>query len=479
MRDRLLTRPVGFRSPLAAFAMACLGALCACGGGSDDGGSASSPAGGTALSAAAQLGQKVFADTALSQSGQQSCATCHVQAFAFASDPGSAGPDHGSPVALGGVGMTLPGFRNTPSLTYLSFSPNFYFDADGGPNGGFFRDGRAATLADQAVMPFTSEFEMANADAAAVLAKLKTRPYLPDFEALYGTAVLADPAAALNRIGQALAAFEREASQFRPFTSKYDFWQKGRAALTAQELHGLALFNGATKGNCAACHPSTSADGVTPPLFTDFSYDNLGVPRNPAIPANVPASAPAYTPHDSDDGIESYYDLGVCGPFRDDGGINLSGACGQFKVPTLRNIALTAPYFHNGRFDTLEQAIGFYVRRDTNPEEWYPVSDDGGVVKFDDLPAVYGGRFVVKAGVAGSDAGYYGNVNTLEIPYDRHIGDAPALSPDEIEDVIAFLCTLTDGYDPTHPGAQVLPAQCQSAAGMAATFSSTSTKQKP
>ncbi len=98
-----------------------------------------------------------------------------------------------------------------------------------------------------------------------------------------------------------------------------------------------------------------------PPLFTDFSYDNLGVPRNAAIPAN-------------DD--PTYFDLGLCGPFRDD----LATArdlCGAFKVPTLRNIALTAPYFHNGRFATLAQALAFYVRRDTNPEEWYSV-DVGG-----------------------------------------------------------------------------------------------------
>jgi cytochrome c peroxidase len=133
-------------------------------------------------------------------------------------------------------------------------------------------------------------------------------------------------------------------------------------------------------------------------------------------------------------------------------------------VPTLRNVAVTAPYFHNGRFTTLKDAIGFYVRRDTNPEEWYPTAADGSVTKFDDLPAAYGGQFVVKAGVVGSDAGYVGNVNTGEIPYNRSIGDKPALSTDEIDDVVTFLCTLTDGFDPARPTAQVLPAQCQAAA---------------
>jgi cytochrome c peroxidase len=442
---------------MLALALAAL--LAACGGG--DGRSAPPTSSGATLSATALLGQKIFADKALSASGQQSCASCHVGSSAFAEDASASGPDHGSPVPLGGLNMNLGGFRNTPSLMYTSLTPAFFFDSGGGPNGGFFRDGRAATLADQAVMPFTSSFEMANADAAEVVGRLKTRPYLADFVALYGQAVLDDPATALARMGQAVAAFESEAPSFNPFSSKFDAFQRGQAQLTAQELRGMGLFNNATKGNCSACHPSTSADGATPPMFTDFSYDNLGIPRNPLIAANN-AGAPGYVPVNSTDGVQTYYDLGVCGPFREQT-LNLAASCGQFKVPTLRNIAVTAPYFHNGRFTTLKDAIGFYVRRDTNPEEWYPTSPDGSVTKFDDLPAAYGGQFVVKAGVVGSDAGYTGNVNTGEIPYNRAIGDTPALSPDEIDDVITFLCTLTDGYDPANPNAQVLPAQCQAA----------------
>ncbi len=430
------------------------------------GGSDTTPPDSGTLSAAAQLGQKIFADKALSASGQQSCSSCHVAASAFAEDATASGVDHGSPVPLGGLAMNLTGFRNTPSLMYAALTPAFSVGSDGGPVGGFFRDGRAKTLADQAVLPFTTSFEMANADAAAVVTLLKTRPYLADFAALYGSAVLDDPTTALARMGQALAAFETEDPGFAPFSSKYDYFLKGQATLTAQEQRGLGLFNDATKGNCGACHPSTSADGKTPPMFTDYSYDNLGVPRNGLIPANGP-SAPSYTPANSTDGVQTYYDLGVCGPFREQA-LNFFSICGKFKVPTLRNIAATAPYFHNGRFTTLVDAIGFYVRRDTNPEEWYPTADDGSVTKFDDLPAVYGGQFVVQAGVVGSDKGYLGNVNTLEIPYNRLIGDAPALSVDDINDVITFLCTLTDGYDPTHPGAQVLPAQCQAAASAAA-----------
>src|SRR6185503_18873961 len=105
----------------------------------------------SSLSAAALLGQKIFSDTALSVSGQQSCASCHVAQYAFSAYPTPSGPDHGLPVALGGPDMDQPGFRNTPSLMYLSYAPAFFLDADGSPHGGFFRDGRAATLADQAI----------------------------------------------------------------------------------------------------------------------------------------------------------------------------------------------------------------------------------------------------------------------------------------------------------------------------------------
>ena len=446
----------GIRPQLPAALL--LGAvLSACSGGGSGSGAASG------LSPAAKLGQQIFADTALSTSGKQSCATCHVARFAFAEDNSGNGPDGNSPVPLGGTGMNETGFRNTPSLMYASFAPAFYFDGDGGPNGGFFRDGRAATLADQAQDPFTTAFEMGNADNAAVVAKLKTRPYIGDFEALYGADVLNNPDTAMQRVGAAIAAFETEGEQFHPFSSKFDAVNAGKARFTAQEANGFALFNNPTKGNCAACHPSTSANGSTPALFTDFSFDNLGVPRNADIPANSDSAAPPYTPVNSDDSVHSYYDLGICGPLRAPDGRNLSGVCGQFKVPTLRNIALTAPYFHNGRFASLKDALGFYVRRDTNPDQFYPTAGDGSVTKFDDLPALYGGLFVVNVNDPNSDANYVGNVNTGEIPYNRRLAGEPALTADEINDVIAFLCTLTDGYDPANPTALSLPAQCTAA----------------
>ncbi len=105
--------------------------------------------------------------------------------------------------------------------------------------------------------------------------------------------------------------------------------------------------------------------------------------------------------------------------------------CGAFKVPSLRNVAQRQVLFHNGRFTSLKEALTFYGQRDTNPEKWYPLDAAGSVRKFDDLPAAY-----------------RGNVNTTEAPYNRKPGDAPALTDAEIDDVVAFLRVLSDGYAP-------------------------------
>jgi cytochrome c peroxidase len=362
-----------------------------------------------ALSEMASLGEQIFEDRSLSASGNMACSTCHDPSHAFA------GAD-AAPVPLGGVGFNLPGVRNAPSLQYLVFNPAFHFERDGTPVGGFDRDGRAATLAEQARRPLLSINEMANASPAEVVYKLSHATYAATFRQLFGAQIFSDDETALARALLAIQQYEREDSgEFAPFSSKYDSFLVGKAQLGAQELRGLQLFNDPARGNCAACHPSGRGNDGSAPLFTDFSYDNLGVPRNYSIPANA----------DPD-----YYDLGLCGPQRTDLA-ERADLCGAFKVPTLRNITLTAPYFHNGRFQTLREAIGFYARRDTNPGEWYPLGSDGTLQKFDDLPA-----------------SYHGNVNTTEVPYNRHLGDVPALSPADIEDIVAFLQTLTDGYNP-------------------------------
>jgi len=387
-------------SRLLAFGLAA--AACGCGGGAPD---AAAPA----LTPAAALGEKIFSDESLSASGRMSCATCHDPAHAF----GSSDPD--VVVPSGGPSLATPGFRKAPSLRYLDRTPQFFFADDGTPTGGFNRDGRAATLADQAERPFLAPHEMANATPEAVVAKLRAAPYADEFRSVFGADILDGPDGAFERMRFALELFEREDPRFHPFDSKYDLYLAGRAQLTPRELQGLALFNDPDKGNCASCHPSARGADDSPPLFTDFTYDNLGVPRNPAIPANADPS---------------YFDLGLCGPFRTDLA-QRTDLCGAFKVPTLRNVAIDAPYFHNGRFRTLRDAVTFYVQRDTNPEKWYPRGADGTIDKFDDLPPPY-----------------RANVNTSEVPYNRKPGEAPALSPEEVELVVEFLGTLTDGYRP-------------------------------
>lgn len=374
-------------------------ALAACGGGSAPSSSESAPS-------AASLGEKIFKDLSLSASGRQSCASCHDPASAHAQTNSLA-------VQLGGANLDVPGFRAVPSLRYLNLTPAFFFDRDGTPTGGFNHDGRAQTLAEQAARPFLAPHEMANASKADVIARLKHTPYAAEFQRAFGTDIFADPDSAFDRVLFALQQYQKEDESFHPFDSKYDYFLAGLIRLTDAEMRGLALFNNPNKGNCAACHPSARQADGTPPLFTDFTYDNLGVPRNLAIPATADAS---------------YFDLGLCGPDRTD----LAGRtalCGAFKVPTLRNVATRKVFFHNGRFTSLRDALRFYVRRDTNPEEWYPLDSNGQPMKFNDLPPQYAG-----------------NVNTTEAPYNRQPGMPPALSDDEIDDLMQFLNTLTDGY---------------------------------
>ena len=359
-----------------------------------------------ALSTVARLGERIFNDLSLSASGRVSCASCHVAAFAHA-------PDNPLPVQPGGISLTLAGTRASPSLRYLQENPAFSFDKNGAPVGGFMRDGRASSLAEQAELPFLGAREMANSSKAEVITHLRQTNYAESFRAVFGADIFERPDAAFSRIGFALQQYQKEAPEFAPFNAKYDQFLAGKATLSPNELRGLALFNDRSKGNCIACHPSTKSSDGKPPLFTDFSYDNLGVPRNPLI---------------ADNADRAYVDLGLCGPNRTDL-ITRPDLCGKFKVPTLRNVATRRAFFHNGRFTTLRDALGFYVRRDTNPDEWYPRAADGSIDKFDDLPAQY-----------------KTNVNRTEAPYNRQPGMQPALSDAEIDDVIAFLGTLTDGY---------------------------------
>ncbi|TPM38083.1 c-type cytochrome [Mesorhizobium sp. B2-3-4] len=361
------------------------------------------------------LGQKMFFDPALSASGKQACSSCHDPHHAF-------GPASASPVEMGGPDLDRPGVRAVPSLRYLQAAPAFtehFYDSedegdesvDNGPTGGLTWDGRADHGKDQAKIPLLSPFEMANKDAAAVAAGLRKAAYADDFKAAFGDDVFDRPDDALAAAAEALGTFEQSPADFYPYSSRYDAFLAGKATLSAQELHGRELFEDETKGNCASCHLSEPANDGEPPQFTDFGLIAIAVPRNPAIPANAD---PAYA------------DLGLCGPLRTD----FKGRteyCGLFKTPTLRNVALRRSFFHNGEFHTLRDAVAFYASRDTDPGRWYPRNADGTVQKYDDLPKAY-----------------WPNLNQ-DPPFDgRKPGDKPALDDAEIDDIVAFLQTLTD-----------------------------------
>jgi cytochrome c peroxidase len=397
------------------------------------------------LSAMARLGERMFHDPRLSGSGRLSCASCHDPAHAYA-------PAGSDAIVLGGPQGQTPGFRAVPSLRYLYRQPPFTIgpDLENGtepvaslkqqaeqasqhplalktalapqasnvnlvPQGGLFWDGRANTLQQQVGGPLFNPAEMDAGTAAAVLGKLESF-YAEDFKALFGPHLFDNRRLALDEALFAIGRYQIEEQDFHPFSSKYDAWLAGRARFTAAESRGYLAFNDPDKGNCAACHLDQPTRDGRPPLFTDFQYEALGVPRNPSIPAN----------HDP-----AYFDLGICGPYRSDLASE-TRYCGMFLTPTLRNIATRHAFFHNGVFHSLQAVLEWYVRRDLQPQRYYPRDAAGRIVKYDDLPARY-----------------RANVDTADAPFNRHPGDPPALNAAEIEDVLAFLATLTDGYEDT------------------------------
>jgi cytochrome c peroxidase len=367
-----------------------------------------------------QLGARLFSDRSLSEPRGVACASCHEPARAFSGN-------NGSPIAAVAEGASPGSFgvRKPPSLTYASFSPSFGFvdkkDEETGkiektPVGGQFRDGRANDLVQQASGPLLNPVEMNNPSKAAVVAKVREGAYADLARSVFGKDVFDNSDAAFDSLMKAIAAFEKTQA-FHPFSSRFDAVLRGQAKFTPLEAKGFGLFKNPRKGNCLACHVGEPKSRDPKDwLFTDFTFDTLGAPRNSAIPSNAKADL---------------FDLGLC---KRDGlaalapkGFDVNSVCGAFKVPTLRNVALTGPYMHNGAFSTLRDAVAFYATRDTNPERWYPKGPDGKATKFDDLPKEF-----------------RGNANVKEVPYDRKPGQRPRLSDGEVDAIVAFLNTLTD-----------------------------------
>ena len=338
--------------------------------------------------------------------------------------------------------------RAVPSLRYLERQPNFSIGPDRDedepaplsrmaaeglaqprtrktasrvsdglvPQGGLFWDGRADTLQQQAMGPLLNPLEMDGGTIDRVAGRLRQARYADQFVPLFGSSVFDNPRVLVDEALFAVARYQIEDPSFHPYSSKFDAWLEGQARFTPAEMRGYRLFNDPVRANCAGCHVDRpSADGL-PPLFTDAQYEALGVPRNPALSVN---RDPAY------------FDLGVCGPLRSDLATETQ-YCGLFRTPTLRNVATRHAFFHNGVYRSLRAVMDFYNLRDTNPGAVYPKGRDGRVVKFDDIPVRY-----------------RENADMVDPPFDRKAGDKPAMSVRDELDIVAFLGTLTDGYEAT------------------------------
>lgn len=346
------------------------------------------------------LGRALFNDVRLSKDGQQACASCHDASRAFMdARPNVSSHRRGEPgaVSLGQDGKSL-GDINTPSIAYLAFAPDFFFDTSDPEEslykGGFFLNGRAASLHEQAKGPFVNPVEM-QTTVAELAAKVESF-YAADFGKIYGAGVFASAGLAYSAISDALVAFERS-SEFASFDSKFDRVMAAKESFSEQEQRGFELFKAEDKGNCAACHtvPEPGAS-KSERLFTDFTYDNLGVPANETV-RRLNGLAQDY----QDEGL-------LANPAVSDEGLK-----GAFRVVSLRNVAVTGPYMHNGVFRDLATVVHFYNSRDVagaiNPETQKPWRT----------------------------AEVQDTVNREEL------GDL-GLSDGEVEDIVAFMKTLTD-----------------------------------
>lgn len=336
-------------------------------------------------SAPEQLGRAIFFDRNLSANRNQACAECHDPAVGWTGS--DAEVNLGSGVYPGSF-ADRSGNRKPPSAAYAGASPVFHYDPERGAYvGGNFWDGRATgerlgnPAAEQALGPFTNPVEQALPDGACVVARVCTAAYPVSFEGVWGPDACPDVETlraiesacsageipelspetrasvdrAYDQVGRSIAAFEASA-EVSAFSSKFDAFRAGEVRLTPEEALGFATFNG--KGKCASCHVLTQGPDGEPPVLTDFTFHNLGVPANPANP--VLAKDPGYV----DPGLGGY--LAASG--RDFANENL----GKQKVPTLRNVALgeagsPKAFTHNGYFKTLAGIVHFYNTRDVKP----------------------------------------------------------------------------------------------------------------
>ncbi len=380
------------------------------------------------LTAIEQLGKELFFDK-ISDPGSMSCASCHAPEVGFTGP--NPGINHKGSVYRGADPHRF-GNRKPPSAAYATFSPVFHYDSDEGVFvGGNFWDGRATgrhyagnddvksrnglPSAEQALGPFTNPVEQNNPSKEAVLMKIAGSKYAGLWEEVWDEPVnyTTEIARDYDRVGLSIAAYEAS-SEVNSFSSKYDAFLAGKAELTAQEKLGLRLFQG--KGKCSACHPSKGKHA----LFTDFTFDNLGVPRNPDNP---------FYDMDKvylDDGTainpdgDAWVDYGLGGFLATLGESNPRWAAmaranaGKHKVPTLRNVGkkpgngFIKAYTHNGVFKSLKEVVHFYNTRDVTGFNW-PEPEVSQNINKDEL----------------------GNLR---------------LTGEQEDAIVAFMMTLSDGY---------------------------------
>lgn len=375
-----------------------------------------------------QLGKHLFFDKTLSDPAGQSCASCHDPAAGWT---GESSAINATEAVYRGARHERAGNRKPPSAAYATQSPALYYDTKTGQFvGGNFWDGRATgwllgnPAAEQAQRPFVNPVEQNLADAKALVDKVCRSRYGPLFRETYGKNICNNVIDAYNAIGQALAAYEGS-KEVNAFTSKYDYYLRDpkKYPLTAQELRGLRLFEDPKKGNCAACHPSRPDARGNPPLFTDFTYDNLGFPRNPAnpwygMPKEINPDGAKWT----DPGLGGF--LKTVPRFASYAAKNL----GKQKVPTLRNVdkrpdpAFVKAYGHNGYFKNLKDVVHFYNVRDALPR---CAKSGNAKPAVDCWPAPEVAQ----------------NMNTTELGNLR-------LTDAEENAIVAFMKTLSDGWVP-------------------------------
>lgn len=395
---------------------------------------------GNGLTPVEQLGEALFFDQNLSVNGNQACAACHAPEAGWTGS--ISGINAGGAVYPGSIEERF-GNRKPPSSAYATPAPILHFVVEKKNDsplfiGGNFWDGRATgeklgnPAADQAQGPFLNPLEQALPSPAAVVQRVCAGSYAALFVEVYPGSC--DPARvdeAYDNIALAIAAFEASKAS-NAYTSKFDAYLAGEAVLTRVERLGLNLFKG--KGKCAACHVLGEGEEDEPALLTDFTFDNLGVPRNPQNPFYAQA---AFNPAGY-----GWVDMGL-GDFlfhRPDYEDYAPDNYGKQKVPTLRNVDLrpspdfVKAYAHNGYFKTLKQIVHFYNTRDVKPA----CVDDPATATDESLFTP-----VEEAMALGCwpEAEVTVNVN------DSELGDLKLTGAQE-DAIVEFMKTLSDGYMP-------------------------------